>query len=413
MIGAIDLVAAGVAGGAAGGLAQSGRSFFHDALRPLAHELRSGSTSRGELARYGWGVSYRFIAWAALPFAALTGVTVSFLIFLPADIIGIRLRSRVLAPMLAAATSVGFVAGASWVAQLLSRLTISITAALPALVGPVLWLYPLIPAVAAMKLNRPRAGAVAVLGTTAGAAAIAALAGAQEQVSAAAAGAGLFALLGVHVLPALRQRRAAAPELAADRHHVRSALPLLALTGAGCAVLAQRHRLAGEPLATLLIGRGHAVDAAIVALMTAAAFFPLVAVSSVAADSYSTQGTPDWILAAGYLLPLASIAAAVGAVLMSLEVLLSRRSCRLVMRTPALSETAAAIREAMVDVMNLALLVGGLALGGRLGGPVGFAAVGAAWALNEGLGKPVMRLAVGPSAALLVGLCANLWMQIK
>jgi hypothetical protein len=413
MIGPVDLVAGGVIGGAAGALAHNGDSFYHDALRPLARELRSGATSRTELVRYGWGVSYRFILWAALPFALLTGVAVSFLIFLPADVIGVRLRSRTLAVLTTSTVGVAVVAGANGAAHLLGRLTISVTGALPALSDPVLWAFPLIPVVAAMKLQRPRVGAATTLAAVAAAAAVAALAGAGQQSPAAGAGAGVLALFGLHVWPNLRQQKTTAPEVRAEQQHVRRALPLLAVIGAGCALLAQRHRFGGEALATLLIGRGHAVDAATIAIITALAFFPLVAVSSVAADSYSTQGTPDWILGIGYLLPLASIAAVVGAALMAAEVTLAPRSCRLVMRTPALSETAAAFREAIGDVTHLALLVGGLMLGERLGGGVGFSAVAVAWVLNEGLGKPVMRMAVAPSAALLVGVCANLWIHIK
>jgi hypothetical protein len=252
-----------------------------------------------------------------------------------------------------------------------------------------------------------------VLAASGAAAGIAAAFGDPRGGSAAAAGAGLAVLAGMHVVPSLRRPRRPAPELSGDARRIRKALPVLSLVGAASAVLAQHHRLAGEPLAALLIGRNHTVDAALVAFITAAAFFPLVAVSSVASDSYSTQGTPDWILGIGYLLSRAWLAGLAGAAAMSLEVLFARRSCQLILSLPELSETAAAVREAMGDVMHLALPVGGLLLGARLGGALGFTVVGAAWMLNEGLGRPVMRLAVGPTAAIAVCLGANLWMQIR
>jgi hypothetical protein len=174
-------------------------------------------------------------------------------------------------------------------------------------------------------------------------------------------------------------------------------------------VLAEAHRIAGEPMAALLIAQGHEFDAAAVALITFTAFFPLVVISGMTADSYCSQGTADWIPAAGYLSPGPLVALFVGPVLMAVEVLSARHSMRLILGNPVLSETSSAVREAMGDVMLVALLFGGLLMAQQLAGAVGFLAVGTAWLLNETLGRPVMRFAVAPASAIVVVLVANLW----
>ena len=206
---------------------------------------------------------------------------------------------------------------------------------------------------------------------------------------------------------------AALPALAERGTHVRRGLPLLLLAGAAVAGLAAEGRLAGDPLAAVLIASGHELDAAAVALLIGLAFLPAVAVSTVAADSYSTQGTPDVIPAAGYLLTTAPVAALpAGALLMAAEIGLRRRMVRLVMARPIVSELASALRDAIGDVALLALTVGGLVLAGAVGGSVGFVAAGAAWLANEQCGRPVTRLAVTPAAALLVAVAAEAWRAI-
>jgi hypothetical protein len=390
-------------------LASSGRSFYHDALRPLARDFRDGKTSRAELARYSFGVSYGFVLFFALPFAVLTGAVVSHLIFLPADVIGVRLRSAAAAFVAAGLVGAGAVVGVAAAATALGDLPLTITGQLSKLVEPVLWLYPALPLVAALKLPRRALGAASVIAAGGAVAGGLALLGAENASAMGGALAGTAALVLVRVLVTLRGPRTRVPELAIRPRQIYRALPLLLLVGAAAALLAQGHRLAGDPLAAILIGGGHELDAAAIALITAAAFFPLVAVSSVTADSYSTQGTPDWILAAGYLLPSAVVAAAVGAVMMAVEVTAASRSIRSVLELPVLSEVAAALREATGDVGLLAVLVGGLSLAGAVAGPLGFLAVGGAWLVNESLGRPLWRIALAPSAAIVAGLVANAW----
>jgi hypothetical protein len=109
---------------------------------------------------------------------------------------------------------------------------------------------------------------------------------------------------------------------------------------------------------------------------------------------------------------MGGVAAAAGAAVMAGEVALRRRSTRLVMTRPVLSELATAIRDALGDVSLVALTVGGLLLASAVAGPLGMVVAGAAWFANEHLGRPVTRLAVTPAAAILVGVGAEAWMVV-
>jgi Protein of unknown function len=401
--------AGAVVGGAAGSLASAGQSYFHDALRPLARDVRAGDVERSEAAGYGWGVSYRFLLWYALPFSMVTGTVVSHLVFLPADVIGLRSPARWASAAVTAALGAAVFVGVDLLPQLLDELPIAIAEKVSTLTDPVLWLYPAIPLVGALKVARPLSTAGVVLAAGGSAAAIFALAGSDGGAAAGGALIGLVALFAIQLLRGRGRERPRLPDLAASDTHVRAGLPLLLVVAGGVAVLAEAHLIAGDPMTALLIAEGHEVDAAAVALLSFAAFFPLAIVSGMTADSYSTQGTPDWIPGVGYVSPAPWVALFAGPILMAAEVLTAKRSFRVVLGSPVISETAAAVREAIGDVLLVSLMFGGLLMAEQLAGPLGFLAVGVAWLANENLGKPIMRFAVAPVGAIIVGGAANLW----
>jgi hypothetical protein len=410
---ALEVAAAAVMAAASALLAHLAWSYYHDALRPLSRDIRSGEMTRREAADYGWGVSYHFIAYLALPVALLTGTVISHMLFLGAEVLGLRARGRAVALAAGGAFGAATLVVVAVIADALAGLAEPFEPAVAAMTDVALWLYPVIPFVAALKLPRPAAGLAVVVAAGASVAAMTALAGSGGSAAATGTLAACAALFAAHVAWARRVPRRTVPTLAVEQRHVRRALPVLALIGAGIGFLAHQGLLAGDPLAALLIADGRYVDAAAVALLTAAAFLPLVAVTSVANDAYATQGTPDWVPAAGYLAPAGLPAAVAGAVAFALEALLAPRSLELVMRDPVISETSAALREAAGDVTLLALLVGGLLAGSILGGPIGILAVAAAWFANEHTGRRVMRLAVGPMAAIAVGLAAAAWHAVS
>ncbi|HEX7291615.1 MAG TPA: YhfT family protein [Conexibacter sp.] len=405
-----DLVAIALGaavGAAAAQLAHATDGYYHDAVRPLARDLRNGASTRREVAHYAWGVSRRFIFFMAAPFAILSGAVVSHMLFLSAEVLALRAARRLVALLAGGLVGAATVAAAIFGRKALDGLGIEYEAHLAQLVEPVLWLYPVIPALAATKLPAPVRGTIATALAGGAVAGGVALAGWDGAVAPAAVAAATLALT------AFQLARAPAPARAPDIPHVaeRRGVPALLVVAAGVAALAAASRLAGDPLAALLIAEGHMADAATVALLVMLSYVPLVAISTTSSDSHSTQGTADSIPAVGYVLAgLGPIAAAAGGVVaMLVEIAAKRRTMQLVMRRPVLSESASALRDAIGDVMLLALLVGGLALAAGIAGPIGFLVAGAAWLLNEQAGCPVTRLAVTPMAAIAAMLGAELW----
>ena len=62
----------------------------------------------------------------------------------------------------------------------------------------------------------------------------------------------------------------------------------------------------------------------------------------------------------------------------------------------------------MTDILDIALLVGGVNAGSTIWGGTGLFMVVGLYILNEVAGRPVIKMAAAPLAAIVVGLLANL-----
>ena len=409
----------------AGALAHGARAVYHDGLRPIVRDAAPHGPERRALAGDAWAMSAGFIAWYALPTTLLTGVVISHLLFLPADVLGVRLAKRGSVLIAAALVGAGVMLAVAVVRTFGPPLLPALVPATAAFAAVVVQLVPLIPPAAAARLGGwPLAlvsAAFAALGWL-----LAAPAGGDRVALAIVVG---CLPLGWHLA---RSRVIAAPDLdfSEQTGRVRDSLAGLLLFAALAGGLAGLLLIAGEPLAAWLLAAGRPAAAAAVALVTAAAFLPLVVTSSMTSGVYSTQGYPDWVFAPGYLSaavapavrvagtpsavsPLGSVAGAgVGAVgaalLMAVEGLGLRWLAAWLVRHPELATLGAALRSAMTDVLNVAALLGGLAGSLAVAPAYGPLVVGGAVVANELAGRRVPPYGLGPAALLVVVVLARL-----
>lgn len=375
-------------------LAHDARAVYHDGLRMLVREGTLDRSSRTRLAAEGWRMSSGFVAWFALPVSLLSGVMVAHLVFLPADILGVRLSGRPAAAAAAGLYGAIIAATVAGAGLLVRHLPYGI-ATIPGLFGETAAsLVPLIPIVAALRLDKGRYGLPA------------ALLGVSGWVAADAAGLDRVVLPTILaciplVVAAARFRPVdvSLDTFAGQFARVRSSTPSLVLFAGLVGALGALLFLAGEPLAAWLLVSGQASAAATVAILTAAAFMPLVATSAMSSGVYSTQGYPDWLLAPGYLLQNPIGAPLAGALMVS-ETFGLRTLCGLIVRHPEISSVAAALRAASEDVLVLTGIVGGaLAAFGNWGTP-GLYGFGALYLANQATRGHVPPLAIGPVAIL-------------
>ncbi len=194
-----------------------------------------------------------------------------------------------------------------------------------------------------------------------------------------------------------------------------------AIMGGLLACAASQCYLTTDVISGPLALKGSFAEAALVAMVRAIGYIPLVYTTAIVTGVFSPAGSYFsiagglFVAAMGLSMPMEPIVAfLVGALIMGLEIVLLGTIGSLLDKFPALRELGDHIRDAMSKILELALLVGGFtssfAIMNEVGlGSLGPMAVMIIWMLNKSAKKPMLiPLAVGPVVAILLGIVANL-----
>ncbi|MFI9630093.1 YhfT family protein [Streptomyces sp. NPDC052042] len=398
---------------------------FHDGVRPFMLDYREGRMKRREIAPIAFSLSSGFIFGLGAPMAFSTGVLNPWILFLPTDILGLLAPKRWMAPVLGAAWALLVVFGLSGATQAAQSLPVDFLTAMQALSDPVMYLFAFFPAVAiAFQFGKAR-GAIAFAaegvimlasayfweGTFPGAVPMAV---------------GMLLLVGLAVRRDMVNRRMAREEalargeappvpdtsaaeslFGANAKRLRKHLPLLITLGGLVGALCATGIFAGGEATSYVVQHGEMDNAAQIDFYRTFGFIPLIGLTSLASGTFATNGM-NFVYAAGYIAPNVVIGAIAGAVIFALEVLALAQLGKLFAKVPSMQDASDHIRNAINQVLEIAVLFGAILAGMQMGGGVGVALVGGLYVLNEAMGRPVMRLAAAPVALICTGLLLNL-----
>ncbi|MGL5955669.1 MAG: YhfT family protein [Brevinema sp.] len=411
----------GLLGGYASFLAQRSIAVYHDGLRPIMPEFLNGRMNRKELAGITFAISIGFITGFAMPITLATGIIVIHIILLTADIIGVSSNNSIMA------TVIGCLYGA-FVAVALDALINSFTYlpvnfldALSSVGEPIIAAFVAFPALTVGYQHGKVKGIITLGISFLGRIVVEAInpiviAGNEVALSPE----GVAMLLGMifMIIFATTQKKikennnGSSLLFTENVQRIKKNIFYLMPAGALIALAANMHWIAGEPIAAALLSKNDIVSAAIVAMAQAIAFLPLIITTSLISGVYATNGWCDWFLGLGYLAPNPIIAAMLGAGAMGFEVLSLEKIGNLFNSFPTLKESGDSIRTSMTQILEIALLVGGVNAGGMIWGSTGIFLVISLYIMNEIAKRPVMRLAAGPIAAVFVGILANIFALI-
>ncbi len=402
-------------GGYATFLANKAIAVYHDGLRPIMPEFMNGHMSRKELAGISFAISIGFITGFALPISIATGIIVIHIILLTADFIGVSIGNTKLS------VAVGTVYGGTITLVLdavikgFEYLPVNFLDALSAVGMPVIYAFVAFPAVSVAYQFGVKKGVFTLLASLAGQVAIEAINPViivGKEVSLSPQGIALLVGMTFLLVYSARDKSVGVDvenSLFEDNiNRIKGNAKYLIPMGALLAIAANYQWIAGEPVAGSLLGEGELASAAIVAIVQALAFMPLIVTTSMISGVYGTNGWCDWLLGAGYLAPNPVVAGVAGATLMGVEVKSLGAIGKGLHRFPALKESGDNIRTAMTGILEVSLLVGGVYAANSIWEGVGMFAVVSLYILNEIAGRPVMKMAAAPLGAIIVGVAANI-----
>ena len=356
-------------------LAHRSAAVFHDGIRPILPQLIEGNMHRREAGSIAFGLSIGFVASVGISFTLKTGLLNAWLLFLPTDILGVLAANSLLAFGLGAVWGililtcllplVAIFYQFGWKSSLLAAVVVLITRVL------VVRYFP--------HLN-PESIEIFI---------------------------GMVMLLGIAITQDLRNRGsedhdASGMSVFEERtSRIIKNLPYIAIVGALIAAVASMKIFAGSEVSIFTLEKAYSAgvtpeqsqtlihQAALAEFMRGLGFVPMIATTALATGVYAVAGF-TFVYAVGYLAPNPWIAALLGALVISAEVLLLRSIGKWLGRYPSVRNASDNIRNAMNMLMEMALLVGSI------------------YFLNESLGRPVQKMAAPVVAVMITGIVLNI-----
>ncbi|EPN8620104.1 YhfT family protein [Escherichia coli] len=350
-------------------LAHRSAAVFHDGIRPILPQLIEGYMNRREAGSIAFGLSIGFVASVGISFTLKTGLLNAWLLFLPTDILGVLAINSLMAFGLGAIWGVLILTCLLPVNQLLTALPVDVLGSLGELSSPVVSAFALFPLVAIFYQfgwKQSLVAAVVVLMTRV----VVVRYFPHLNPESIEIFIGMVMLLGIAITHDLRHR---------DENDI---------DASGLSVFEERTSRIIKNLPYIAI-----VGA-------------LIATTALATGVYAVAGF-TFVYAVGYLSPNPMVAAVLGAVVISAEVLLLRSIGKWLGRYPSVRNASDNIRNAMNMLMEVALLVGSIFAAIKMTGYTGFSIAVAIYFLNESLGRPVQKMAAPVVAVMITGILLN------
>ncbi|BED06876.1 membrane protein [Escherichia coli] len=352
-----------------------------------------------------------------------TGLLNAWLLFLPTDILGVLAINSLMAFGLGAIWGVLILTCLLPVNQLLTALPVDVLGSLGELSSPVVSAFALFPLVAIFYQfgwKQSLIAAVVVLMTRV----VVVRYFPHLNPESIEIFIGMVMLLGIAITHDLRHRDendidASGLSVFEERtSRIIKNLPYIAIVGALIAAVASMKIFAGSEVSIFTLEKAYSAgvtpeqsqtlinQAALAEFMRGLGFVPLIATTALATGVYAVAGF-TFVYAVGYLSPNPMVAAVLGAVVISAEVLLLRSIGKWLGRYPSVRNASDNIRNAMNMLMEVALLVGSIFAAIKMAGYTGFSIAVAIYFLNESLGRPVQKMAAPVVAVMITGILLN------
>lgn len=414
-------------------LANRNIAVYNDGFRPVYTEYLNGNMDRKTLATTSFAVSIGLVIGFAFTNSIAMGIVIIHTYFLMGDIIGTwfpdNKKGFILSAVVGALWGILVVTFMSSIQAFFSMFPVNFLPQLAGVADYVVATFAVFPALVVAYQNGIKKGIITAVITLVGYLLVARFGVFQiGEFTLALNAPGMAMLVGTIVMIVFAVKTKTDAESAnltnifsANIDVIKKNWLLFAIMGGLLACAASQCFLTTDVISGPLAQNGSFAEAALVAMVRAIGYIPLVYTTAIVTGVFSPAGSYFsiagglFVAAMGLTMPMEPLLAfVVGAIIMCLEIVLLGTIGSLLDRFPALRELGDHIRDAMSKILELALLVGGFtssfAIMNEVGlGSVGPMAVMIIWMLNKTAKKPMLiPLAVGPIVAILMGIVANL-----
>ncbi|MCG1012398.1 YhfT family protein [Tepidanaerobacter sp. GT38] len=399
-------------------LANRGIAVFNDGLRPIMPEHIEGRMSKAEIASTSFAMGFGLVIGFGIPVSIGAAILLIHSILLATDIIGTWVPkgafSDIIAGLIGALYGVGLLTGLQWIVNIFQALPVNVFDAMGAISSPVIMAFAAFPALAVALQQGVKKGVITL--AISGLVRVLIVRFSPLNIGNSSISLnpdGMAMLAGMIILLTFASREKSEEEtgLAAifsDRvARIKKNVWILAVMGALVAMGTALHILAGDPISLNLVKEMKYTDAAMAALARAIGFVPLVATTAITTGVYGPVGM-TFIFAVALFANNPFIAAALGFVIIVAEVYLLSSIASFLDKFPGIRKSADSIRTAMSQLLEIALLVGGINAANQMIAGLGVFLVIGLYLLNEAAGRPIVRMAIGPVGAILVGIIVNI-----
>lgn len=407
-------------------LSHMGMAVFHDGIRPVIPEYIEKRMHRTEMASIAFGLSVGFIASVGIGNALVTNLLNPWLLFLATDIIGIASPKKWLAPILGALWGLVCLTGIGGINTVLTGMPVDLIGAMGDVGTYIVTGFALFPIIAIIMQFGMKQGLITAIVVL-----IFRFAGPMFSTISADAWTMMIGVIALVVLCILKDSKNSEKNASEDLNifsertaRIRKNLPFLMIAGALIAVACNVHVFAGSDVSMFDLAKAYAMGdtaeaAALVKtvatneFMRGLSFIPLIATTAVTTGVYGVAGF-TFVYVAGYLCPNPIFAAAAGAIIIFVEVMLLGLIGKFLGNFPSMRDASDNIRSAMNTCVEFALLIGSISACGTMGAATsagaagGFVIGGCIYLVNEMTGRKIMRMAIGPVAAIATGIILNI-----
>ncbi len=402
-------------------LANKGVAVFNDGLRPIIPEYLEGRMNKKALAATSFALGFGLVIGFGIPVSIAASIILIHSVLLGTDIIGTWCpegkKGIVISGAIGALYGAGLVAGLKFIVDAFKLLPVNFLPQLGQVGTPIVAAFAVFPALVVGYQYGVKNGIITliisflvrqfvqyyghfVIGT--------AKVALNPEGMALLTGMIIMIIYAVREKPDKDSQTVDLVSLFSDRvGRIKKNIPYLAVMGGLVAAATSMSIVAGDPISLNLLAKGKNVEAALTALARGIGFVPLVATTAIATGVYGPVGM-TFVFVVGILIKSPIIAFIVGAITISLEVLLLSALAKFLDKFPGMKKCGDNIRTAMSKVLEIALLVGGMMAANAMApGGLGLFVVIGLYVLNKTSKKPIVDMAVGPVGAIFVGILIN------